>query len=91
MKEVNSRGYNSSALLMNKSIREMRTHVEYEKFLARMLIDNDDTRQFKINTEEHTDSLHKFIYNNSEIDKFTIRGKNEAVGKSAYVSTSGVI
>ena len=48
--EVNkNNGYVSGALLMNKKIRELRAHVEYEKFLCRMLIDNDDTRKMKEN------------------------------------------
>ncbi len=77
--------YVPSALLMSKTINEMRDYVEFQKFLARMLIDNDDTRQFKQNTQEHKNSLYRFIYNNPEIDKFTMRGKYEAIGKSAYV------
>ncbi len=92
MKTVNNNGYTSAALLMNETIKEMRKHVEYEKFLCRMLIDNDDTREMKQNTEELNDGVHRFIYNNDRVDEHTMRGKYEAMGKSAYVAPeSGVI
>ena len=92
MQTIKNNGYVSAAILMNNTIREMRRHVEFEKFLCRMLVDNDDTRQMKQNTEEHPDSIHRFIYNNDRIDEHTMRGKYEAIGKSAYVPTdSGVI
>ena len=80
-------GYEAGALLFNRTINEMREYVEYQKFVARMLIDNDDTRQFKQNTEELKNKAYKFIYNNPEVDKFTMRGKFEAIGQSAYVPT----
>ena len=84
METLKTNGYVSGALLMSKKINEMREYVEYEKFLARMLVDNDDTREMKENTDIHRNSLHKFIYNNPEIDKFTMRGKMERIGKTAY-------
>lgn len=81
-------GYEPGALLMNKTINEMREYVEFQKFMARMLIDNDDTRQFKEDTKQHKNKLYNFIYNNPEIDKFTMRGKYEAIGQSAYVPST---
>ena len=92
MKNLNNNGYVSAAILMNKTINDMRDHVEYEKFVARMLVDNDDTRNFKDTTDNHPNSIHKFIYNNDKIDKHTVRGKYEAINKTAYEPTiSGVI
>jgi hypothetical protein len=87
MEAVVQNGYVPGAIMMDKAITEMRAHVEFEKFICRMLIDNDDTRQMKQNTEELPDSIHRFIYNNSEVDKLTMRGKNELIGKTAYVPT----
>ena len=62
MINTNPHGYVPTALLFNKTINEMREHVEYEKFVCRLLIDNDITRQFKQNTEEHKNSAHRFLY-----------------------------
>jgi len=87
MEAVKQNGYVPGAIIMDTTIIEMRAHVEFEKFICRMLVDNDDTREMKQNTEEHQDSIHRFIYNNAEVDKFTMRGKNELIGKTAYVPT----
>ena len=84
METVNNNGYVSAAVLMNPRIKKMREYVEYEKFLCRILVDNKDTRKFKNNTQEHPDSHHRFIYNNARVEKHTMRGKYEAIGKSAY-------
>jgi len=87
MEAVKQNGYVPGAIIMDQTIMQMRAHVEYEKFLCRMLIDNDDTREMKKNTEEHQDSIHRFLYNNPEVDKFTMRGKHELIGKSVYIPT----
>jgi len=79
--------YVPEAIFFNRTIRDMRKHVEYEKFLCRMMVDNDDTRKFKENTDNHPDSIHKFIYNNELVEAHTMRGKYEAIGKSAYIPT----
>ena len=73
MKSYNKNGYVPGALLSNKVIRDMRKHVEYEKFVARMLIDNEDTRQIRENTENLNDSFHRFLYNNEYVDQHTKR------------------
>ena len=52
-----------------------REHVEYEKYLARVLVDNDTTREFKNKTEKHKDRLYAFRYNNEKADKLTAAGK----------------
>ena len=51
--QINNHGYVPAALLYNKVIREMRDHVEYEKFIARTIVDNEITQEFKKNTEEY--------------------------------------
>jgi predicted metal-dependent phosphotriesterase family hydrolase len=84
MENFKHNGYVPTAVLVSKTIDDLRDHIEYEKFIARMLIDNDDTRQFKKNTEEHNDSLYKFIYNNKRMDELTMRGKYDKIGKSKY-------
>jgi len=84
MSTKNNNGYVSTAILSNNMIKEMRKHVEYEKFIARMLVDNDTTRQFKVATEEHPNSIHRFLYNNEYVDAHTLRAKNEAAGINAY-------
>ena len=71
MSNTNENGYVSGALLSNDLIREMRKHVEYEKFIARMLVDDETTRKFKENTEEHQDSIHRFLYNNEFVNNHT--------------------
>jgi len=73
MKTHNKNGYVSEVLLSNNTIREMRKHVEYEKFVARILIDNEITREFKETTQNHPDGIHRFLYNNEFVDKHTMR------------------
>ena len=68
---MSNNGYTAAAILFNTSIRDMRNYIEYQKFLARMVIDNDITREFKQNTELLNDPIHRFIYNNPEVDKLT--------------------
>ena len=58
----NKHGYVPGALMFNSIINDMRDHVEYEKFLARTIIDNEVTQEFKKNTEEHPHSKHRFLY-----------------------------
>jgi len=92
MPKMNTENYTPAAILFNKTIRDMRNHVEYEKFLCRLLMDNDDTRQMKRNTDEHQDSVHRFIYNNPEMENLTEYGKYHNQGESNYKPTeSGVL
>ena len=88
--DINTNRYVAAAVLFNETIKEMRAHVEYEKFLCRMLIDNDTTRDFKQNTEDHSESIHRFIYNNKHMDKLTEYGKYETLGQNYKVTESGV-
>ena len=74
---INNNGYNHTALLMNQTIREMRDYVEYQKFMCRLIVDNEITREFKVNTEEHPESKYRFIYNNPEVEALTAFGKKK--------------
>jgi len=88
MEPIHPNGYVPGALLTNTTIREMRSYVEYQKFACRILVDNDDIRQFAVNTEQHADSIHRFIYNNPEIERITMKGKNKLIGKTTYVPST---
>lgn len=68
--------YNKGAVLYLKYILRLREHVEYEKFLARMLKDDENTREFKQNTQNHPNKLHAFRYNNEDAIRLTAESKN---------------
>jgi len=74
---TNGHGYVPAAVMFNRQINELRDHVEYEKFLCRTIVDNEKTREFKKKTEEHPNSVHRFIYNNSQVDAHTAAGRNK--------------
>lgn len=78
MQYNNGSGFISSALLSRRAIKEMREYVEYEKFLARTLIDNEDTKQFKENTQNLENSIYRHIYNNPDVEKLTVAGNKSA-------------
>lgn len=69
--QTNSHGYVSAALYLNRFINELRDHVEFEKFLARIAIDNEITQDFKKKTQEHTNSKYRFLYNNPDVEMYT--------------------
>jgi len=74
----NNNGYVSGAVLFTPAIRQLREHVELEKFMARVLIDNDTTREFKKKTEAHTNRIYAFRYNNDKAEKITAAGRKNA-------------
>lgn len=71
----NKHGYVPAALMFDRAIRQMRDHVEYEKFLCRTIKDNDVTKQFKENTEVHPESKYRFMYNSKTVNEHTVAGK----------------
>ena len=75
---VNSNGYVSAAVLLDKIIDDMRDHVEYEKFVCRTVIDNEVTQEFEKNTADHPNKKYAFKYNNSEVNKHTAAGRKDA-------------
>jgi len=71
----NDYGYVSGAVLFLPAIRKLREHVEYEKFLCRVLKDDETTRKFKQKTESLENKLYAFRYNNAKSNKLTAAGK----------------
>ena len=69
-------GYVAGAVLMIPFAKKLREHVEYEKFLCRMLVDNDKTREFEKTTNELKDQLYALRYNNKASVKLTVKGRN---------------
>lgn len=74
----NKHGYASSAVIFRRIIREMREHVEYEKFVARTIKDDERTRKFKDNTQNHQNAIHRMNYNNERAELLTAAGKKKA-------------
>lgn len=68
-------GYVAGAVLMLSFSKKLRDHVEYEKFLCRIMVDNDKTRQFKDNTAGLKDQLYAFRYNNPASERLTAAGR----------------
>jgi hypothetical protein len=71
-------GYIPESLLIRYKVEKMREFVEYEKFQARMLVDNETTKQFKVNTENHPNKMYKLRFNNMRANKYTVAGKQDA-------------
>ena len=75
-------GYVAGAVLMIAFSKKLREHVEYEKFLCRMLVDNETTRQFEKNTSELNNQLYALRYNSESSQRLTIKGKTQNGNKS---------
>ena len=71
-------GYVAGAVLMIPFSKKLREHVEYEKFLCRMMIDNEKTQEFKQKTAQLKDQLFALRYNSSGAERLTAakRGKD---------------
>ena len=70
-------GYVGGAILLLPFSRKLRAHVEYEKFLARIMVDNETTREFKRKTDAHKDAIYKLRYNSDIADRLTAAGRNK--------------
>ena len=75
MSHIKQDGYNAGAMLLLPHIRKLRNIVEFQKFQCRVLVDDERTRQFKVNTEDHPDSIHAMRYNSEQANKITVEGK----------------
>ena len=83
-------GFKPEAVLLDETIERMREHVEYEKYIARTIRDDETTRQFEENTKNHPNSKWNFIYNNkaarshkqrtNKADKAKLRGNRQDTG-----------
>lgn len=72
---LNKNGYVSGAVLLIPFAKKLRNHVEYEKFLCRIIVDNEQTRQFKNNTANLKDQLFALRYNNPASERLTAAGR----------------
>ena len=78
----NKNGYVAGAVLMLPFAKKLREHVEYEKFLCRIMTDNEATQQFKKNTADLKDQLYAFRYNNKATERLTAAGRENATKQS---------
>lgn len=69
-------GYVGGAILFRKIIKNARDHVEFEKFLCRVVVDNETTREFKSTTDQHENKLHKYRYNSEKSNNLTKAGRD---------------
>lgn len=74
---ISKNGYVGGAVLLLPFTRKLRAHVEYEKFLARIMVDNEQTREFKRKTEAHKDKIYKLRYNSALAERLTAAGRNK--------------
>ena len=72
---IKKNGYVGGAVLFLPTIRKMRAHVEFEKFLCRVIKDDERTRDMQLRTEQHPDKLYNMRYNNENSNKLTVAGK----------------
>lgn len=70
--------YSVGAVTFLRTIREMRAHIEYEKFLCRVLKDDERTQEFEQKTANLKDQIYNYRYNNVEVKKLTKAGKANA-------------
>lgn len=76
---VTKNGYVSGAVLLIPFAKKLREHVEYEKFLCRMMVDNEQTQKFKENTDDLVDQTYAMRFNNPASERLTAAGrKNNA-------------
>ena len=75
-------GYISGAYLFLPVIRKMREHLEFEKFICRVLKDDDRTKEFKLKTETHKDPIHAIRYNSPAADAMTAAERKKVVNAS---------
>lgn len=75
-------GYVAGAVLMFPFAKKVREHVEYEKFLCRIMINNEVTQDFKKKTSELKDQLYSLRYNGKGAIKLTAEWRNNNGNKS---------
>lgn len=77
---IKKNGYVAGAVLMISFSNKLREHIEYEKFLCRIMIDNDVTKQFKENTANLKDQIYALRYNNPRSERMTAAGRSTKDG-----------
>lgn len=78
---IKANGYISGAVLLTPIIRQLREHIEFEKFQCRVLVDNEKTREFKLKTAAHKDQIHALRYNNENSERLTAAGRKKDADK----------
>lgn len=73
---LKNNGYVRGAALFLPTIRQMRAHVEFEKYICRILVDDERTREMQRKTEQHPNKLFNMRYNNENSIRLTAAGKN---------------
>lgn len=79
---VKNNGYISGTYLFLPAIRKMREHLELEKFICRVLKDDERTRQFKVKTETHKDPIHALRYASPAANDMTAENRKKVVNGS---------
>lgn len=74
----NKNGFVSGAGMLLPMIRKLREHVEFEKFLCRVLKDDERTRLFKDKTDKHPNKLFAMRFNNDRSNALTAAGRKDA-------------
>lgn len=80
---VKSNGYVSGAYLFLPAIRKLRAHIELEKFICRVLKDDDRTKEFRTKTEFHKDPIYSLRYNSPAADSMTAAGRKRRIDGSS--------
>lgn len=70
-------GYVGGAVLLIPFAKKFREHVEYEKFLCRLMIDNEETQKFKENTTNLKDQIYNLRYNSPAAERLTAAGRKK--------------
>lgn len=79
---IKKNGYVAGAVLLIPFSQKLREHVEYEKFLCRVMIDNEETQTFKKNTSELKDQIYAMRYNSQASERLTAAGRAKNGNKS---------
>ncbi len=79
---ITKNGYVAGAVLMIPFAKKVRDHIEYEKFLCRIMIDNEVTQEFKKKTSELKDQLYSLRYNGKGAIRLTAEWRNKNDNKS---------
>lgn len=74
---ITKNGYVQSAVLLIPFAKKLREHVEFEKFMCRIAVDNEITEEFRNNTEELKDKRYSLRYNNPTSESLTEKGKKK--------------
>jgi len=72
---ITKNGYVQGAVLLIPFAKKLREHIEFEKFMCRLVVDNEITDEFRQSTEDLKDKRYALRYNNPSSEKLTEKGK----------------